>query len=224
MTPAERAYLRVAHPIVELVDPDIFRFQLAPDCMTHACRVEAHAEDGRGLPYHQPDACCRYGCDVDLFEQAAILRRTREIQAVMPAHLRDPSRWFDEAAGEEADSPSGVCIRTARLEMQREDGRCVFLGHDGRGCALHRTALEHGFPPEEIKPVVCRMYPLSFGEGLLGIADDFEWYSCAHHADGPSIYRVMRDTVAQVYGEDCVRALDRVEDSVLRRRLRVTAA
>jgi Fe-S-cluster containining protein len=225
MPPEDRAFLRVAHPVVQLVHPDIFRFSFAADCMTHACRVEENADDnGCGTAYHQDDACCRYGCDVDLFERDAIQKRAAEIARIMPPDLRDPARWFDDAQAEEADSPSGICTRTARVDMSKEAGRCVFLGHDQRGCALHRAALESGFAPEEIKPVVCRLYPLSFAEAALGLADDFEWYNCAHHQGGPSVYRVMRDTLLSVYGEDCVRALDDVEASVLRLHLRVTAA
>jgi Fe-S-cluster containining protein len=223
MSAEERSYLRVDHPVLTHVDPDIFRFQFAEDCMTHACRVEDGAEDAYDGPCQQNDACCRYGCDVDLFERDRILARAHQIAPVLRPELRDPARWFDDSNPEESESPSGQVIRTGKQDPRIEAGRCVFLGHDQRGCALHRAALEHDFQPEEIKPAVCRLYPLSYGEGYLGLADDFEWYSCAHH-EGPSVYRVLRETLRDLYGEDAIAALDDVERKVLRRRLKVTAA
>ena len=223
MSAEERAYLRINHSILSFVDPDIFRFQFAADCMTHACRIEDGAEDAYDGSCQQNDACCRYGCDVDLFERDRIMARAHLIAPVLRPELRDTARWFDESEPEESESPSGTVIRTGKQDVTREAGRCIFLGHDQRGCALHRAALESGFAPEEIKPVVCRLYPLSYGEGYLGLADDFDWYSCAHH-DGPSVYRVMRDTLLDVYGPDAVAALDEIEQQTLRRRLKVTAA
>ncbi len=222
--PAEdRAYARVSHPVLNEVDPDIFRFQFAEDCMTHACRIEAEAEDATDGACQQNDACCRYGCDVDLFERDRILARAPAIAKVLRPELRDTARWFDESQPEESESASGTVIRTGKQDPTREAGKCVFLGHDQRGCALHRAALENDFAPEEIKPAVCRLYPLSYGEGQLALADDFNWYSCAHH-EGPSVYRVMRETLRDLYGDDAIAALDVVERKTLRARLKVTAA
>jgi Fe-S-cluster containining protein len=223
MSAEERSYLPVQHPVLTHVDPDIFRFQFAADCMSHACRIEAHAEDADDGACQQNDACCRYGCDVDLFERDRILAKSALIAPLLRPELRDPARWFDESNPEESESPSGFVVRTARQDLTREAGRCVFLGHDQRGCALHRTALAHDFAPESIKPTVCRLYPLSYGEGYLGLADDFEWYSCAHH-EGPTLYRLMRDTLRDVYGDDAVRVLDETERKTQRMRLKVTAA
>ena len=223
MSADERAYLQVDHSVLTHVDPDIFRFQFVADCMTHACRVEEGAEDAEGGACHQNDACCRYGCDVDLFERDRILARAPLIAQVLRPELRDPARWFDDSNPEESESPSGTVIRTGVQDDTVEAGRCVFLGHDQRGCALHRAALESDFAPEEIKPAVCRLYPLSYGDGYLGLADDFDWYSCAHH-DGPSVYRVLRDTLRDLYGDDAIAALDAVERKTLRTRLKVTAA
>jgi hypothetical protein len=206
------------HPTVQLVEPQIFLYSFAPDCMTHECRCGT-PQDGTVLL----DACCRHGCDVDLFERDAILRRAAAIAPVLRPEFRDTTRWFkDDEAEPDTDCPSGILTRTGRVTPD-EDSGCVFLQHDGRGCALHRAALQHGFDPAEIKPQVCRLYPLSFGEGLLGLSDDFDLYSCAHYPESPSVYQVTRVTVAEVFGWDVVRALDRMERNVVRRRLPVSA-
>lgn len=209
----ERLLLRVDHPVVREVEAEIFIYRFAPDCMTHQCRCVP----GGAV---RLDACCQYGADVDLFERDAILARAREVASVLPPPFQDPARWFDfSEAEEDPDAPSGTYIRTGLAEP-REDGGCVFLEHDGRGCALHRAALEHGFDPASIKPAVCRLFPLSYGLGALGLSDDFHDYSCANH-DGPTVYRLMRGTLAEVFGRDAVAALDRAERQVTRRRLPV---
>src|SRR5215475_4659694 len=62
------------HPRFRSVWASIFTRRLAPDCMTHRCTmVETHRE--------RLDACCQYGCDVDLAERDAIEARGDQIRA-----------------------------------------------------------------------------------------------------------------------------------------------
>jgi hypothetical protein len=158
---------------------------------------------------------------VDLHERDAILLRAEQIAPLLRPELRDRARWFDESAPEKSGSPSGFVVRTGLQDPSREHGLCVFLGHDARGCALHRAALEQGFAPEEIKPAVCRLFPLELHAGALGIADDFTWYSCGNHASGPTLYRVMRPELERMFGEELVTALDEIEGHVGQTALRV---
>lgn len=218
---AQDRLLALDHPLVQWVEPEIFVYRFAPDCMTHECRCVGPTDGDRVLL----DACCQHGCDVDLFEKDAILRRTAEIQAVLSPAFRDPTLWFrDDEAEPDPETPSGVLTRTGRARPEDEAGSCVFLQHDARGCALHRAALANDFDPAEIKPAVCRLYPLGYGEGVLGLSDDFDFYSCAHHDLGsPSVYQVTRGALIEVFGHDAVRMLDRLERGVVRRRLPVSA-
>jgi Fe-S-cluster containining protein len=211
------AYVDIDHPAVQRVDSRIFRIAFVEDCMEHACRCR---DEGDRL---LPDACCQHGADVDLFERDAILRRAPSIASVIAGEFRDPARWFDAREPEaDPETPSGTLIRTGLVDLADEASGCVFLQHDGRGCALHRAALADGFDPAEIKPQVCRLYPLTFGDGRLELSDDWNRYSCAQ--GGPkTIYRVMRDTVADVLGVELVRKLDRVERQVRPRRLPLLA-
>jgi hypothetical protein len=162
---------------------------------------------------------------VDLFERDAILRRTREVASVMPGELKQTARWFDEREPEaDVDAPSGTIVRTATLDLEDEASGCVFLHHGGgRGCALHRAAVEHGFDPAEIKPLVCRLYPISWGEQTIGLSDDFARYDCATAA-GPTVYRLMRSALLAVFGVDLVRQLDRLERQILPRKLPLLAS
>jgi uncharacterized protein DUF3109 len=196
------------------VDQDIFTIRFAPDCMAHACRCRD--EGDRRLD----DACCQHGADVDLFEKEAILARQTEIASILEPEARDPAGWFDDSEPEDDHHayPSGTAVRSAVA-----GAGCVFLRHDARGCALHRAALAHGFAPEEIKPAVCRLYPLAYGDFTLWLSDDFERYSCAGDASGPTVYRLMRPVLASLFGRSLVRRLDQVERMLLARRLPLAA-
>ena len=79
------------------------------------------------------------------------------------------------------------------------------------------------FDPDEIKPSVCRLYPLTHDERRLGLSPDFDRYSCANDA-GPRVYRLMRDVLRVLFGAELIAELDRVEAEVLRRSLPVLRA
>jgi len=187
--------------------------------MTHACRCRDEGDRRRD------DACCQHGADVLIPEKAAILRRTAEIASVMDPAWRDPAAWFDERDPElDPRVPEGLILRTRPLDLDDDSSGCVFLEHTGaRGCGLHRAALVHGFDPAEIKPIVCRLYPLSLDGRRLGLSPDFDRYSCAGDA-GPTVYRLMRDVLGASFGAPLLRELDRVESDVVKRKLRVVRA
>ncbi|MEO8214529.1 MAG: hypothetical protein ABI560_15110, partial [Myxococcales bacterium] len=134
------------------------------------------------------------------------------------------ANWFDERDPElDPDAPEGIILRTATSDLSDDTSGCVFLEHTGeRGCGLHRAALVHGFSPLEVKPRVCRLYPLSWDKRSLGLSPDFDRYSCANDT-GPSVYRLMREAVREIFGDELIAELDRLEEKVLRRRLRVLA-
>jgi hypothetical protein len=204
---------QVNHPVIHRVESDIFRITFAPDCIQHQCRCR----DG---DIQRNDACCQYGADVLLPEKQAILRRKTEIAAVLKPHRRDATQWFDERDPEEDPSaPGGILLRTATSDPDNETSGCIFLEHTGaRGCGLHRAALDSGFSPAEVKPRACRLYPLSWNVRWLGLSPDFHDYSCANDG-GPTVYRLMRQVLSDIFDPALVVELDRVESQVLRRRL-----
>lgn len=189
------------HPRFRQVWASIFTKRFAADCMTHACTmVDTHTQ--------RNDACCQYGCDVDLAERDAILARADQLRPVLRPEVRDLP-WFDEEVEEDEDYPSGAVVRSAVA-----NGGCLFLQHDQRGCAIHRAALEQGWEVRGVKPAICRLFPISYEEDTIVLADEYTEYSCAH-VDGPTLYRLTRDTLGDVFGADLVRALDAAEAQVL---------
>ena len=190
------------HPKWNRVERAVFTRRVVADCMTHRCAMHAtHTE--------KIDACCQYGCDVDLYERDAILARADVIKPVLAAEVRDLP-WFDESHPEQdADVPSGTVVRTAVHK-----GGCLFLSHDNRGCGIHRASLEQNWDIRGVKPTICRLFPLTYGEGLIGVCEDYHDYSCAYDPTAPTLYQVGRDALADIFGADLVRAMDVIEAQI----------
>ena len=183
------------------VEAGIFTRRLVADCMTHRCSmVETRTP--------KPDACCQWGCDVDVAEREAILARGEDIRALLRPEAKD-ARWFDPEEALDSDYPSGRVVRTEVFE-----GGCVFLAHDRRGCAIHRASLERGWDLRGVKPAICRLFPLSYDHDTLRISEEYPELSCAY-VEGPTLYRLTRDTLADLFGTDLIRALDDAEGRVL---------
>jgi len=215
----EPVLLAVDDARVRFIERDIFLVSFTPDCMAHGCRCRDENDRAR------LDACCQHGADVSLPEKEAILRRATEIASVLEPEFKAPESWFDEREpGHDPEAPMGFVIRTGTTDPDDESSGCVFLEHTGtRGCGLHVAAQRHGFDPGEVKPLACRLYPLSFEYGRLTLSDDFYRYSCASSGTS-SVYQVMRETIAAIFGEDSVRALDRLDDRMRSRPLRVLSS
>jgi Fe-S-cluster containining protein len=195
------------HPRFRHAEVAVFTRRVVADCMSHRCAM--HAEQRTLL-----DACCQYGCDVDLFERDAILARADDIRPILDAEARD-ARWFDDETPEtDADAPSGLVVRTHAFATG-----CVFLHHDQRGCAIHRAGVERGWDFRLVKPSICQLFPLSYTSDAIVVSHDYADYSCAYDANAPSLYRVTRDVLGAVFGDPLVRAMDAAEARILARRL-----
>lgn len=195
--------VELEHPRFHRVQTAIFTRQLVADCMTHRCTmVEQHAE--------KLDACCQYGCDVDLRERERILEKQDDIRSLLRDEVKN-TPWFETEQEADSDYPSGACVRTVVHQ-----GGCVFLAHDLRGCAIHRSSIERGWDMRGVKPAICRLFPLSYEGDTILIAEEYPEYSCAH-VDGPTLYRLTRDTLGELFGPELVVALDAAEQRVLAR-------
>jgi Fe-S-cluster containining protein len=193
----------IDHPKFNRVEIAVFTKRVVSDCMSYGCTI---VESGK----KKLDACCQYGCDVDLLERDAILAKADVIRPILSPEVQNLP-WFDESKPEkDPDVPSGTVVRTA----VHNDG-CLFLTHDKRGCAIHRAALEQDWDFRGVKPTICRLFPLTYGEGAIMVAEDYVDYTCAFEPDAPTLYRVGRDALADIFGEDLVRAMDAAEARVL---------
>jgi Fe-S-cluster containining protein len=197
-------FVPVDHPRFRRAQRAIFTCRIVADCMTHRCRLTTLGDRLK------LDACCQYGADTDLSERDAILARRDQIAPFLSEEVRDQP-WFTADEIDDADFPSGGHVRT----RQYQDS-CVFLAHRERGCGIHRAAVAGGWDFRGVKPAVCRLFPLSYESDAIVLSDDYPDYSCAREPNAPTVYRVGRVTLGDVFGAALVVALDRVEADVER--------
>lgn len=201
--PLSRPYpSRYGVPVLDRVDPAIFTLRYHADCMN--CTY-CH------------DSCCQYGADIE----TPRVRALEGIAADFEAYLGVPrADWFrddpdDVGFLEEPDYPGGEYTRTAVVDLP--PGRsphnaeaCVFLDPAGRGCRIHRYAIERHLDVHDIKPMVCLFFPLSHGGGELKPAYEFDIRDLVCENDGPTLYASTRDEVAYYFGPELVAELDRL--------------
>ncbi len=192
-------FVPIDHPRFRKAQHDIFTRKLAPDCMSFTCKL---TQQGRRTVL---DACCQYGSDVGIGERDGILQHRAQIRALLDDDAKDRI-WFTDEQRPDPDFPGGAFVR-ANTHGQG----CLFLAHDQRGCAIHRASIEGGWSLCGIKPHVCRLFPLSYVPNAIVLSDDYDDYSCAFDTEAPSVYRVQRDTLLDVFGGALVAALDAAE-------------
>jgi Fe-S-cluster containining protein len=201
--------IAIEHPRFRRIEIDMFTRMVAEDCMTHDCTmVETHKL--------KHDACCQYGCDVDVGERDAILAKAGDIKPLLRDAVKDLP-WFTGEEVVDPDYPSGKVVRSAVFD----DG-CLFLQHDLRGCAIHRASIEKNWDFNGVKPNICRLFPLTYWDDTLAVADEYPDYSCAH-GGGVSLYRFARTDLGAIFGADLIAAMDLAEAKILSKRLAVVS-
>ena len=107
--------IELDHPKFSRAEIAVFTKRVVTDCMSYGCTIVATKKQ-------KNDACCQYGCDVDLLERDAILAKADIIRPVLSPEVQNLP-WFDESKPErDPDTPSGTVVRTA----VHNEG-CLFL-------------------------------------------------------------------------------------------------
>jgi Fe-S-cluster containining protein len=203
--PLSRPYpSRYGAPVLDRVDPRIFSYTYFAQCMDCGfCQ----------------DSCCQYGADIEVPRLQALEALRPELEAYLDVP-RD--KWFRDGDGEddlgilnEPEYPGGAYTRTAVAPLP--DGRsshnkeaCVFLDPVGRGCRIHRFAIERNIDVHDIKPMVCLFFPLCHGEGELRPAIEFEIDDLVCQGQGQTLYDASRGEVLYYFGAEMVAELDRI--------------
>ncbi len=178
---------------VRSVDPAIFRTTYFAACMD--C-TDCY------------DTCCQYGAGVEL-ETVERIRAHADALEAFVGIARE--RWF---AGEVAESAGG-CPGGPRRRTAVVDGSCVFLNRKGRGCLLHRVALENGLDVRQLKPMVCSLFPVLWWDEVLGPPGEIEDGTLVCLGPGPTLYRSARTDLGYYFGAALVAELDALEAAVL---------
>lgn len=165
------------------------------------------------------DSCCQYGADAEVARLFEIDKIAPDLEQYLGVKREE---WFrldedDFGVADAPEYPGGRYTRTRVVELP--PGRsahnaeaCVFLDPAGRGCRLHRFALERGVEVHAIKPMICLLFPVSFDAGVLCPAFEFECDDelvCENH--GTPIYRGARDDLLWYFGPELVAELDAIE-------------
>jgi hypothetical protein len=150
------------------------------------------------------DWCCSFGVDVDLRAASAIERHADALERYTGI-ARD--RWLEPDVERDAEMPGGGSRRT-----RVEQGACVFLNRQGRGCRLHAFCLEQGLDYHELKSLVDCLFPLTFTGDLLCPSDEVTTGELVCLTQGPSVYQGLREEIRYYFGDDCVAALDELGD------------
>jgi hypothetical protein len=179
---------RYGAPTIARVDTGIFAYRY----FTHCLRC--------GFCH---DQCCEHGVDVDLLHARAILRHADDLERYSGIAR---SRWFEREVEDDDDLPGGGAMRT-----RVEDGRCVFLKRNGRGCLIHAFCLERGIDYHDLKSIVDCLFPVTFEGDLLCPADEIADSELVCMNQGPTLYRGVRDEIRYYFGDACVHALDELE-------------
>ena len=149
------------------------------------------------------DWCCFYGASVDPLTVERITAHAGDLEAYLGIP-RD--QWFEGGFRPDAGYPGGGFLRTRVVE-----GACVFLNRRGRGCMLHRFALESGAPVEDVKPMVCTLFPVLWEDGVLGPAEEVRERGLVCLGPGLSLYRSARPAILHYFGPELVAELDALE-------------
>jgi Fe-S-cluster containining protein len=149
------------------------------------------------------DSCCQYGADIDL-ENIGRLDQYQDALVAFTGVSRD--RWFASELEADEDYPGGQVER-----IRPENGRCVFLNRQDRGCRIHSFCLEQNMDYHLLKPIICSLFPLSFESGVLCPAYEVEDGELACLGSGPSLYQGGRSELLAYFGQEFVNELDELE-------------
>jgi hypothetical protein len=150
------------------------------------------------------DSCCSHGCALDISEVERILLYKDALGQYLE---KDAAQWFEQGVNIGEDFPSGYFRRTMVYDEQ-----CVFHDWSSRGCLLHRLALEKGFDPRQIKPMVCFLFPISWDEDYLYVPKYLEELPC-HNSGGLILDAVMHE-IKYYLGEEAATEIRQIKQTM----------
>ena len=182
---------RYGAPVISTVDPAIFTRRYFTHCLE--CTF-CH------------DACCAYGVDYDWRVRRNLEAHAQALEAFTGIAS---GRWFTGPGTPDASMPGGGSVRTAV-----DDGACVFLNRQSRGCRIHAYALGAGVDYHDLKSIVDCLFPLTWEGRVLGLSEEVADSSLICLDTGPTLYRGVREELRYYFGDGLTAELDRLEAAV----------
>ncbi len=156
------------------------------------------------------DACCAHGVDVARDEVRQLDQHVEALEQYTGVRRED---WFIETYEEDDDFPGRGNTRTST----RRRG-CVFLNPAGRSCMIHAFCLQNGMDYHALKPMICCLFPVTFGNGLLAPSDEVDDQTLICLNQGPSLYAGVRDELRYYFGQEFISELEALEAACLAER------
>jgi Fe-S-cluster containining protein len=150
------------------------------------------------------DCCCNYGCPVDLEEADRILTYKDALESTTGISA---SEWFYDEIEKRAEFPSGKIVKT-----RVNNNKCVFHDNGSRGCYLHRLALENGFNPHLLKPMVCFLFPLTWDGSHLYVSEFLDELPCK--GVGMPVYEAQCNELLTYLGDGFYKEMDTLKKQV----------
>lgn len=151
------------------------------------------------------DCCCSYGCPVDIAEVARILTYKDDLERKLGIPASD---WFEHDIERRVEFPSGKIVKTRVIGE-----KCVFHDNRERGCYLHRLALEKGFDPHLLKPMICFLFPLTWDGSYLHVSEFLDELPCK--GTGTPIFEAQSSELLTYMGNDFYREMEIIKEQVL---------
>lgn len=145
-----------------LVHPKMFEAQPLERCHLEECQAY----------------CCTGGVYLSVAQAEDIRAHAALIQPHLPSERQDPALWFDGNIEDDPEHPDYSPVMGTQVlpdPTHRAGQGCAFLRPD-RKCALQVAGVAAGEHPWRFKPFYCRLFPLEFTNGVLGMAEDNEMY------------------------------------------------
>jgi hypothetical protein len=178
-------------PAISRVDSDIFELRYFAWCMD--CDF-CH------------DTCCSYGADIDADDAERVKSLGRDFEAFVG---RPAGEWFDGNLIDDGEFPGGRMMR-----VRAENGHCVMLNTDGRGCKIHSYCLRKGLDYHVFKPVVCWLFGVTFEYGNLVPSNEIKDKSLICYGKGPTLFEAAKEELRYFFGADFVAELEKVRDGL----------
>ena len=143
------------------------------------------------------DSCCRRGADVDRETFGLIMQHRQVIQARLGRDLED---CFEKEWMGQDDFLGKDCIATTVI-----DGTCALHRRDGKGCVLFQV-LSETQAPRRIVPSTCRLYPLTWNNGVIELFKGIEpTCNCLDTANGGTrkLMETQKDAIDDIFRMHC---------------------
>jgi hypothetical protein len=138
---------------IKEIAPEVFTFRGFDrrGCFKHGCE----------------DLCCIGGVEVDkqAYDLMCEHRDLIEGRLGRPLESCFEGEWTGDSGFHGGDSVNSA--------VYGEDDYCAFHEREGRGCVLYSLAAREGVNVRVV-PAVCRLYPLTWADGMLHVSEHLE--------------------------------------------------